>query len=345
MNVTILIPAYNPDGRLLEMVAGLQAIGFGRILVVDDGSAARCQPLFDQLQARPGCRLLRHAVNLGKGRALKTGFNHFLLQGEGDAGVVTADADGQHRPEDVRKVAAELVAHPGDLVIGCRRLSGRVPLRSRFGNGLTRRVFTLLTGTRLADTQSGLRGIPRRFIPRLVGLRGDRYEYEMNMLLAARPAGVPIRQTDIETIYIDDNRSSHFHPLLDSMKIYFLLFRFLFSSLLSALVDFVVFSGLHLLGVELAPAIITARAVSGGINFLLNKRVVFRDRDHWLPEFVKFWALLVSRGALSLFLIHALVSRAGFPVVPAYLLVESSLFLVSFAVQREFVFPRAGAEE
>jgi glycosyltransferase involved in cell wall biosynthesis len=344
MNVAVLIPAYNPDERLLEVVAGLIAGGVPHLVVVDDGSRPACAPVLDRLLAQPRCQLLRHAFNLGKGRALKTGLNSLLVQHPDYCGVVTADADGQHRPEDILRVARELEEHSDRLVIGCRRFGGRVPLRSRFGNGLTRAIFALLTGRRLSDTQSGLRGIPRGFAVRILGLAGDRYEYEMNMLLAARRCGVEILEVPIDTIYIDDNRSSHFNPLVDSMKIYFLLFRFLFSSLFSALVDFIVFFNLFALSAHLPASIIVARAISGTVNFLINRRVVFKDRHRLAPAFIKFWALLVSRGALSLVLIETLAARFHFRVLLAYLLVEASLFLVSFAIQRDFVFSREEEE-
>ena len=223
--VVALVPAYNPDETLVAVVGGLLAAGFAEIFVVDDGSDPACRAAFDAVAARPGVRVLRHPVNRGKGRALKTGLAAVREAFPHAVGVVTVDADGQHRPADVLRVVADFLAAPGALVIGARRFAGKVPLRSRLGNALTRRIFRWVSGSALLDTQSGLRCFPLAAVPRLLELEGERYEYEMNVLATARRLGLPIREVPIETVYLDGNRSSHFNPLLDSMRIYSLLLR------------------------------------------------------------------------------------------------------------------------
>src|SRR6185369_8570471 len=166
------------------------------------------------------------AVNLGKGAALKTGINHALCTFPGLTGIVTADADGQHHPEDIRRVAETQREHPDALVMGARTFDADVPLRSRFGNILTRRLMQTLIGTKLQDTQTGLRGIPVGLAERLLLVEARGYEFELEMLIAARQAGVPVVEVPIRTIYEPGNKSSHFNPLTDSMKIYFVLLRF-----------------------------------------------------------------------------------------------------------------------
>jgi glycosyltransferase involved in cell wall biosynthesis len=223
--VVALVPAYNPDATLVAVVDGLLAAGFASVVVVDDGSHPSCRPVFDAAAARPGARVLRHLANRGKGRALKTGLAAVRDAFPGALGVVTVDADGQHRAADAARVAADFLAAPDALVMGARRFAGAVPLRSRLGNALTRRVFRWVSGADLLDTQSGLRCVPLAAVPGLLELAGERYEYEMHVLAAARRLGLPIREVEIETVYLDGNPSSHFNPLLDSLRIYWRLLR------------------------------------------------------------------------------------------------------------------------
>ncbi len=338
MKPVILIPAYNPDENLIQVVDRLIALDIPHIIVVDDGSKPQCKEIFRQVQQKEQCHVLFHAVNSGKGRALKTGFNYFCLHFPDSPGVVTADADGQHQSADILKVIAALEENPERLIIGSRQWEGHIPFRSLFGNFLTRAIFSLLVGKKLSDTQSGLRGIPRSFIYRILTLKGERYEYEMNMLIETKVESVKILEIPIDTIYIENNKSSHFNPLVDSMKIYFLLFRFLFSSLFSALIDFIAFISIYKTTRNLLYAIIVARIVSGSVNFLVNKNIVFKDRNRFIPTLFKFVLLLVVRGIISYLLIERLSFFFGFTVTTLYLVVESTLFWASFALQRDFVF-------
>ena len=223
--VGIVIPAWQPSMLLSTLVRDLLLQGFATLVVVDDGSSAAAQPVFAALATMPGVEVLRHATNRGKGRALKTAFRYMLTHWPGLLGVVTADADGQHATRDIRRVAEKLLGNNTRPGLGSRSFERNVPLRSRLGNTLTRRVFGVVTGVRLRDTQTGLRGLPLAFLPALLALDGERYEYEMTMLAhlcrsGQRPAEVPI-----ETIYIENNRGSHLHPVWDSMRIYFALLR------------------------------------------------------------------------------------------------------------------------
>lgn len=225
ITLAVLIPAWQPDGRLPGLVKELLRHGFGTVLIVDDGSHAACAPVLAELAAIPHVTLLHHAVNRGKGRALKTGFGYLLAAVPEAVGVVTADADGQHAPEDIARVGRTLLQDRTRCVLGVRALQGDVPLRSRLGNTLTRKLFTALTGTALTDTQTGLRALPREVLPALLELPGERYEYEMTALAhlcrhGPRPVEVPIA-----TIYLAGNRGSHFHPLWDSLRVLRALLR------------------------------------------------------------------------------------------------------------------------
>jgi glycosyltransferase involved in cell wall biosynthesis len=205
----VLIPARAPEKRLLDLVQELVAAGFGAVIVLDDGSPSSRAEIFDAAARIVGVHRLRHAVNLGKGRALKTGINYFLNELPEFTALVTADGDGQHTPADIVRVAQALPAAHGRAVLGSRLFAEDVPLRSKFGNLLTRQVFRLATGTKLGDTQTGLRAFPRDLLAELLLLDGERYEYEMTVLAHICRSGRRPLEVPIETVYLDGNKSSH----------------------------------------------------------------------------------------------------------------------------------------
>ncbi len=213
-DIAILIPAYQPDAKLLGLVDALRA-WFPHIVVVDDGSTEG-RHVFDSIRDKVEA-LLVHPANRGKGAALKTGLAWIRAHLPEIAGVVTADADGQHRPEDIRRVAEETATQKGGLVLGVRTFEGPVPFRSRWGNGWTRLLFRMLTGLSLRDTQTGLRGIPADLLERVAALSGDRYEYETRMLVDARHHASPPLQVPIKTVYLEGNKASHYRPFRDTL--------------------------------------------------------------------------------------------------------------------------------
>ncbi len=226
------MPAYMPDGRLAERVTALRASGFALVVVVDDGSGAEYRGIFAAAAAVEGCSVLRHEVNRGKGAALKTAFAHIWENCPDATGVVTVDADGQHAPDDCRRMAEALVAEPGSLVLGTRDFGySHVPFRSWWGNNWTSMLFAAMYGRRVPDTQTGLRAFSRAWLPRLLSVPGVGYEYEMAMLCRAARAREPFKFVLIRTIYENDNASSHFNPLRDTLRIHRVLFANLFSRL------------------------------------------------------------------------------------------------------------------
>ena len=221
----VILPAWQPTSALLPLVNALGSAGFRSIIVVDDGSPNDFQPIFEALRPLPSVHLLRHEQNLGKGRSLKTALAD--VAGLGDiTGCITADADGQHLPADIVRVAAHFAASPDRAVLGTRTFGPEVPWRSRLGNQLTRRLFRLATGVSLADTQTGLRAFPQRLFPALLASPGERYEYEMAVLAHLCRTGDVPDQVPIETVYLEGNRGSHFHPLWDSLRVYRALANF-----------------------------------------------------------------------------------------------------------------------
>jgi glycosyltransferase involved in cell wall biosynthesis len=335
----IIIPAYEPTTKLVEVVADLS--GDGRtIIVVDDGSSPPCREVFAEVAALPNVFMLAHAVNLGKGQALKTAFNHVLLNTPADAvGVVTADADGQHLAEDIRRIAVTLESGAGErpLVLGCRTFSESVPLRNRTGNVLTRGVFKLLIGRAISDTQTGLRGIPRSFLGELMQVEAGRYEFELEMLVRAAARRMPIQEVPIATVY-GTFAKSHFNPLRDSLRIYFVFLRFVGLSMVTAAIDYAVFAIAFSAQHNILLAILTARAVAGTFNFIANRNVVFRSRGSVAAEALKYASLVIVLMSISYGLVTTMVTVLGFNVYVSKVLAEGGLFAASFALQNLVVF-------
>jgi len=376
MDIPILIPSYNPDHRLTEVVEALISEGVKHIIIVNDGSRTECDPIFEKLEKLEPCTVLKHAVNCGKGRALKTGLNHFYLHFPHSPGIVTADGDGQHRTGDILRVANGLKENPGKLILGSRKLDHDVPFRSLFGNVLTRFVLFFIIGRKVYDTQSGLRGIPRLLVPNLLTMRGERYEFEINMLIlskrrwhpqpiksvaadAVKTPGinkksaektkfreVPVKkqavdiiEIPIDTIYLENNVSSHFNPFFDSMKIYFQLLRFAFSSMLASGCDFIVFSIAYSLTGNILVSLLIGRFLIGSLlNYIINRRLVFHSKTKVLSSLLKYYLALIIMSVLSYLLITLALDYLGFKVMIAKIVVETFLFVFSFLIQREFVF-------
>lgn len=333
----ILIPAYEPDEKLPALILDLNNSGTdAKILVVDDGSGPRFEAVFAQVKAL-GATVIAYPHNHGKGQALKTGFSYIAANLPGHD-VVCADSDGQHCVTDILHVA-QAVQPNNTIVLGERHFNGHVPLRSSVGNAATRFFFTLATGTRLRDTQTGLRGYPAQLLPWLLSVRGNRYEYELNMLLEARAQGYTLASISIATIYLAENESSHFRPLRDSLRIYAPLLKFSLSSFMGFLVDTAVFLALMATTGTLWFAVVGARALSSAANFTLNRRLVFHaGRSIPLKRTAaRYFALVVFLLGANYGLL--LVSTgAGLPALPAKVLTEIVLFLFSFAAQKRFLF-------
>ncbi len=336
----LLIPAYGPSRRLPEQVAELLRAGvFRAAVLVDDGSPPECAAIFDQLRTLPNVVVLEHLVNLGKGVALKTGLNYLACHYRSSIGAVTADADGQHAAADILAVADAFSAQPKSLILGARRFEGPVPLRSKLGNTITRSVMRAVTGQKLIDTQSGLRGIPRDLIPSLLRARPTGYDFELDMLVQCKYTGRTIVEVPIATVYIDDNRSSHFNPLWDSMRIYFIFLRFAATSLMTAAIDNLVFVLLLTwLSSNLLVCMAGARLAACSFNYIAAKRGVFRSKVETSVALPKFWLSAIVAGTLSYGMIRGLTAYGHIPVVPAKLGTESLMFFFSFIIQRDFVF-------
>lgn len=334
----ILIPAYKPDEKLIALLRDLRSAGFEKIVVVDDGGEKTFAALFAEIRTM-NVPVVTHAVNMGKGRALKSGINYILEHRLGDLGVITADADGQHTPEDIRKIADNMAQQPDALVLGVREFSGDIPLRSRFGNRLTRLIFAAINGSDIRDTQTGLRGLPAKHLKLFLTLNGERYEYEMNMLLAIRPNEIKVSQVPIETIYIEDNKSSHFNPIVDSFRIYRLMFKFIASSSVAALLDLGIFYLMtRLVPQSLLAAVITARVISSLVNYWINHKIVFKRRGSHKQALWRYYSVATMIMLMSYGMIKLLNGVLGLPLIVAKIIGDGLLYIVSFYSQREFVY-------
>lgn len=341
--VAVLIPARRLEAGLGPLVESLSAAGFGAVVVVDDGMSSEERRELEELAEIPRVHLLHHAVNLGKGCALKTGINYSLTKLVGLTHLVTADADGQHAPEDIVRVARAARKTPAAVVLGSRRFGREVPLRSKFGNTLTRMVFSFLSGREVSDTQTGLRGFPAGVLAEVVALPGERYEYEMTVLAYLSRRSAELVEVPIATIYIDDNRSSHFNPIRDSMRIYFVLVRFYASSLVSAGLDLVFFTLTFWATRDLLLSVVVGR-VSSLVNFALNRTLVFRSRGSIPGALWRYYALAVVLAGISYGGIRVFSLVLGWNVVVIKILVETMLSLLSFSVQRTFVFAQGESQ-
>lgn len=341
MKPLVIIPAYDPDEKLIALAESLSRTDLP-VLVVDDGSAAHCRHIFETLQNEALCVVIRHDRNRGKGAALKTGIRYAATHYPGSPGYVTADADGQHAPKDILAVASALEQHPGSLILGVRDFRQTdVPFKSFWGNRITSAVYFMSTGRRCADTQTGLRGIPRRFYDLCQSSPGERYEYEMNLLLTMGRERIPFIFVPIDTIYLEQNRASHFHPVRDSLRIYGSILKYSLSSLASAAADlsfftlFIAAVGRSAFGLMVAT--LAARLLSGALNFTLNKFWVFGSGRQSAAEAAKYGLLFGCQMLTSWLLVSAFASFTPH-VTLAKIFVDTGLFFISYRVQKHMVF-------
>ena len=353
-SAVILIPSLEPDDRLPAYLGQLRERGFERMVVVDDGSSEKTQHLFDQMAQMEGVTVLHHDVNHGKGVALKTGYAWIRDNLPDISGVITADADGQHTVEDCWRLAEALAEGKRALYLGSRDFNlPNVPARSRKGNKITSAVFWALYGQYLPDTQTGLRAFRREELSFMIDVSGERYEYEMNVLIACARASIPMIPLTIETVYENDNAGSHFHPVRDSIRIYKVILgnfiKFMGASIASFLIDqgvfalmeFVVLSRVGWAAASIQGlSTLVARLVSAPCNFLMNRSFVFRFKQNTAVTALKYAALAISLLVLS-WLGVALLGMLGMPRFLdnlSKLIIDTILYFLSYRVQNKWIF-------
>ena len=383
MNISVILPSLNPNHQMVDVVRGLVAEGFTDIIVVNDGSnEAHLEP-FRQVAEFPEVTVLTHEVNKGKGRGLKTAYEFCMANRPDIDGVVTVDGDGQHLPKDIRKCCEALSDHPDEVILGCRDFSRKdVPWKSSVGNNITKFVFRSMCRIKLSDTQTGLRVIPAKYLAFMDGIAGERFEYETRVLLEMKHNKIAFVEVPIETVYMDDNSETHFHPVKDSFKIYKVIFRYMFSnalqflkfslgSILSFVIDIAVFALLEWLltdvwhidgavnekawyGMILVAllgsskhmiATVGSRVTSSIFNYCYNHKIVFKDKGR--HTVLKYYILCIiqmiaSGWLVTLFINLCHADKVGLSVI-VKMIVDFCLFLCSYQIQRKWVF--AGKKE
>lgn len=335
----VIIPAYKPDETLVTLTDQLWAYGC-QIVVVDDGSGKEYRKIFDKV--RDICIVLHHLENRGKGAAIKTALTYIKneLWDSGLAGIM--DCDGQHLPEDMMKLLEFAGAHRNALVLGVRTVGTEMPLKSRLGNKITRMVFWLVSGVKVSDTQTGLRAFDTEMIPNLLSVEGERYEYEMNVLMTLAKEKIPIEEVPIRTIYRDKNNSnSHFRSFTDSVRIYKDILKFTFSSFSSFVLDYLLFSLMMFFmphtAVYTLLANIAARAVSAFYNYSMNCRFVFHTKQK-AKTAANYFALAGFILIMNNLILGMFTQVFHLSVYPAKLLTECLLFIFSWLIQKFVIF-------
>lgn len=372
-----LIPAYKPNIQLLEFVKGIEEHGMD-CLIVNDGSGEAYLSLFHKIERETEARVLSFPENRGKGAALKAGLKSLQKENVGlqeDFTIITLDADGQHLLKDALNLLSVAEEKKDTLILGSRTQSKDSPLRSRIGNGITKEVFNLCTGVEVNDTQTGMRAFSGKMIPEMLTIPGERYEYEMNVLLFLAKEGVPMEEVPIETVYINDNAESHFDTVKDSYRIYKQILKFSASSLLSFLADFLLYSFFFLITGGLFVSNFLARVISLHLNFFLNKTMVFSGEEgkedfeeskkrientkvqkgtKWnlsalknfkKEEYFSYLGLAAFIFLINSFILSGIVGSLGMNPYLAKILTEGLLFCLSYFVQKKWIFGKKNSKK
>lgn len=349
-NYLVIIPILNPRLGFVSFVNGLVEYGFKKIIIVDDGSEDTSANIFDEISNVKQCEIIKHVVNMGKGRALKDALNYYLVKYSNKfEGVITVDGDGQYLLEDIAKVNNKSNKFPDSLIVGKRNFfSKNVPFRSYFGNIITSNIFRFFVGGKLKDTQAGLRAIPNNIIYEMLKLSGERYEFETNALIYSIQNKIDIKQVSIHTIYLDENKSSYFKPILDSVVIYALIFarflKFAMTSMVSFVVDYIIYCFLCLTlsinnhNLRIYVAAFSARIVSSLVNFYLTKTIAFNNKNKDVKSLFKYYFLCLLQLLASANLVILIVNYTSSSEYSAKILVDLVLFFVSYLLQKKLIF-------
>lgn len=213
-SLCIVIPTYNNAGTLGQVLTEVLAYPFP-VIVVNDGSTDGTALILSDF---PTIQVIQYPVNRGKGHALSKGLAAAMAAGFRYA--ITLDSDGQHYAEDIPVFLQEIVRYPDSLLIGARNLaSDNMPGKNTFANKFSNFWFTLETGIRLADTQSGYRLYPLHKL-KGISLFTSRYEYELEIIVQAAWRNVRVANVPVQVYYPPvGERVSHFRPLRDFTRI------------------------------------------------------------------------------------------------------------------------------
>lgn len=338
----IIIPSYFPDERLKNLVKEIRKNINYPIIIVDDGSGIDYREIFESLLSFREICVINSKENEGKGAALKKGVRYAKEKYRDSIGYITCDSDGQHTVNDINKISREMIKNRESLILGVRELYSKdTPKKSKLGNYFSSILFYLLTGKKCVDTQTGLRGIPKKYEDIFLKEKGERYDFEMNFLMSMAKRKIDFKEIEIETIYFNNNEGSHYRPIKDSIKIFKGILKYTLSSIFSFFIDislFLILYNLIFVKYKFSAFIATiiSRIVSGGFNFTLNQRWVFKS-ERKKYEFIKYGVLFFSQMILSgvgVSLLIKLIDNSALSKV----IVDIILFFISYFIQKNIIF-------
>ncbi len=348
-NLCFVIPSLQPEWQLIPYIQELLSLNIQHIVVVDDGSGQNYQSIFSKINQLNNCVVLTHKINKGKGAALKTAYQYIKDNLKDIKGIVCLDSDGQHQIEDARHISQKLLQNPNQLILGERNFGlSHVPIKSWIGNRFSSLLFSIFCFQWIPDTQTGLRAFGTQYVDDMLQCSGERFEYESQVLIYWCHKKLPLSFIPIKTIYMNENKGTHFKPVQDSLKILGSFFKtitlFVSSSVICFLIDFLSFIFFLNIFDNILPRIyltilfstILARIISMTCNFLINKNIVFQSSQRKYSSIkyliLCFLIMLLSAGSVSIF--HAF----GYPRSSAKILVDSLLFILSYQIQKHWVF-------
>lgn len=340
-NISVIIPSLDPDTRLSGVVDGLLKLGFTDIILVDDGSKTENKKYFPDNE---NVTLLTHEINLGKGEALKTAMKYVLENRPDCVGVVTCDGDGQHLADDIKSVCEEM-QKTGNFVLGVRDFSEpQVPFKSKLGNRLSAVALSLFCGVKITDTQTGLRAMPKSLLKPMIAVSGSRFEYETNVLLELGNMHAKCSEVRIQTVYHNENKGSHFRPIKDTLRICSFIIKYFFSSFSAFLADIILFTVFnHIFKLDVILSTVFARVISSVINFLLNKKIVFKSGAPVVKSLSKYYVLAIPVMLISAFGVTGVATLLGIhpdslSVTVIKIIVDTIIFIFNYRIQKLWVF-------
>ncbi|CZF79800.1 Undecaprenyl-phosphate mannosyltransferase [Grimontia celer] len=342
----ILIPAYEPNESLISLLEGITGEFSSSsipMVIVNDGSEKEVSlKTFNTIRERfPNIVILTHESNMGKGAAIKTGIR-FALESHYEF-VITVDADGQHEAHDVKRLYQYSKYHCQKLIIGTRRFSGDIPLRSKFGNLLTRTLFNFIHSTNIEDTQSGLRYIPHSCFSMILEIKANRYELEQEVLNVCARKKIIAPPLYIDTIYEEGNPSSHFNKIRDSFLIYFVLFRAVLSGVLIAILDVIVFAIIFSQTKDADISVYLTRFLMTLLYYILLRSFVFNYKGRQFSAFIKLVTLIILNSLIVAYVLERMEPHSESTNL-VYISVNILLFIINFLVQKAFIFKEKNNE-
>lgn len=304
----IVVPAYDPEEEImLEFINELHK-EFKNILIVNDGSNKKHDKFFESFK-NMNIEVISNYKNMGKGRAMKYAFNHILNNYPDIIGCVTCDCDGQHTVADVKKLNDYLLKNTDELILGVRDFNeSNVPFKSRYGNKITRSILKNIVGCDISDTQTGLRGFSRKLMTDFLDIPGERYEYETRMLVDAKKNNIPFKEIVIETVYLNDNKGSHFNPIKDSIKIYKTFSSNLAKIVLNYIINILLFVFIYNFSKNAIASCLASGLITTVLYTLLNKKLLFNKRS--IKFYITYYLTQVLKiGVVAILLNYFIVDK------------------------------------